>query len=951
MTSICPECDAELPDSAPLGMCPGCLLRSARGHSFAGGHRTADENEPPPCEELAEIFAGKFEFEELIGRGGMGAVYRARQCRIDRPVAIKLLPFHNGDPEYLERFLREAKALGKLNHPNIVTLIDYGEVGRYFYLVMEFVNGGDLGQRLAAGNLAEAEVARIIGQVCDALDYAHARGVVHRDIKPGNILLGDDVVKLVDFGLAKGMESGDLDLSLTWANEMMGTPDYMAPEQRANPLDADRRSDIYSLGVITYEMLTGILPTGNFPLPSKVKKISRRWDNVVLKAMSSAPDQRYPGAAEMGQSTRDLASKNYRPIALWGVAVFLVLLAGLAATFFKAPVDSISVPATPEQPGGRVITFGPNLYGQVTKLGSLERDDIVAVAANDEFLPDHCFALALTARGEVVGIGDAPEPPSDLGKVSSIAVGLAHCLALSEDGKVVAWGYDQFPPPPDLPPIQQVAAAGQLSAALSIDGKVFVWGVTPLGNSIEFEPSVNRDFAEIAAAPGVIIARTSDGKVILRGDPEDPALIYREPDQAITAISAGQDFGMALLRNGRIWSWGWDEIGDVPADNGSRIDRIVSGPEPSAMVRGSGDWVAWGKIGTYFPAGAERALDVDFGHHVGLAVVPANQIKDFSPPPRPQPLKKIAVLGPHRGEVNSLAFAPGHSWLFAASDDAIHAYDVDEGNQLAGTYHAPPDQPVTALAWDSKSGHLVAGFGSGRVRVFSRMEFPATTKELETGSTAAVSALALNQGAIFAGDFEGFLNTWIGPGLNPGSRFHLHENAITAIAPVGGRIFTYGWDSLLKVTTLTGEEIGSAGTILKSPAFGHDLAVSSDGRCVLASDWRGTLYRVNLDTLSLARSWRGHLDHGVGTSSWLGCDANARVKIAWSPDGELFASVGSDRTLRVWDAQKDALVARKPGKLSGPSHVVTFLDSRRIVTAGEAGHALAIWQIPPTRAE
>lgn len=949
-TETCPECRAPLPESAPLGMCPGCLLRSARGHTLAGGRRATGDADPLPSAELEELFAGKFAIAELLGRGGMGVVYRARQCRIDRPVAIKLLPFHDGDPGYLERFLREAKALGKLSHPNIVTLIDYGEVGGYFYMVMEFVEGRDLGKRLTSGPLPEAEVARVVEQVCAALDNAHASGIVHRDIKPGNILLSEDgTVKLVDFGLAKGMGASDADLNLTWANELMGTPNYMAPEQGANSLEADHRADIYALGVLTYEMLTGELPSGNFPPPSKIIGVSRAWDRVVLKAMASNPDLRYASAAQMSEKVQSAAGKKRSPLLLIGIMATLVLLIGLAVQFSKVPAGASTSHPSVSRPTGRVLAFGPNLFGQVTKLGSLERDDIVAVAANDEFNRDYCFALALTATGEVVGLGDAPAPPENLGKVASIAVGLAHCLALSDDGTVIAWGYDKFPPPQNLPHIKQVAAAGKLSAALSSDGEVFVWGSTPLGNAIVFEAEVNKDIVEIAAAPNAIFARTADGGLILRGDPEAPALMYRIPDQALTSISAGQEFGMALLHNSRLWSWGWDSIGEVPADDGTGFDKLVCGPETCAVRRGSGGWTAWGKIGAYFPDMAENAIAIDFGHHVGLAVVPASEAENYSPPPGPMLLEKLAILGPHNGEIKSFAYDAERARLFAATDQAIYRYDLDQGTQLIGTYRSPPEQLLTALAWDATGDRLMAASDLGKVHVFTGEGFPKVSQELKTGVSVAVASVAVDPvgGTLLTGDFDGFINVWSGPDLSPVGRVPLHECAITGIAFAGDRLFTYGWDSLLKVSNLSGGLPHDTGVILNSTALGHDLALTLDDRTLLASDWRGTVYRLDLTTMDLSRSWRAHAAGQEVPSMWLGTDANARMQLSISPDGKFLASAGGDRVVRIWDAQTDRLFARSPGRFPAPTHVVTFLDHQRIVTAGEAGNSLAIWRLPP----
>ena len=180
----------------------------------------------------------------------MGAVYKARQPRLDRFVALKILaPEKQNDLQFAERFEREARALARLNHPNIVTVFDFGEVQGQFYLLMEFVDGLTLRQLLQTGKIAPAEALNIVPKICEALQFAHEQGIVHRDIKPENILLDKQGrVKIADFGIAKiaGLESKDF--SLTGAKDVMGTPHYMAPEQVEKPQTVDHRADIYSLG-------------------------------------------------------------------------------------------------------------------------------------------------------------------------------------------------------------------------------------------------------------------------------------------------------------------------------------------------------------------------------------------------------------------------------------------------------------------------------------------------------------------------------------------------------------------------------------------------------------------------------------------------------------------------------------------------------------------------------
>ena len=201
---------------------------------------------------------GRYQVMERIGRGGMASVYRARDPQLDRDVAVKVLPsFDNEDPTFVERFRREAQAVARLNHPNIIQVHDFGDDKGFSYIVMKYVTGGTLLDRIGS-RLPMAQVLGLIAPVGEALAYAHRQGVVHRDIKPANVLLDEDGrPKLSDFGLARMLEGSS---GLTQANSVLGTPEYMAPEQ-ALGRTADQRSDLYSLGIIIYQMLLGQTPS------------------------------------------------------------------------------------------------------------------------------------------------------------------------------------------------------------------------------------------------------------------------------------------------------------------------------------------------------------------------------------------------------------------------------------------------------------------------------------------------------------------------------------------------------------------------------------------------------------------------------------------------------------------------------------------------------------------
>ncbi|HEY5914004.1 MAG TPA: protein kinase [Verrucomicrobiae bacterium] len=266
---------------------------------------------PPAPAELAALFP-QLEILAFIGQGGMGAVYKARQRELDRVVALKLLPGGIGeDPAFAERFAREAKAMARLNHPGIVTIYDFGRADGQFYFLMEFVDGVSLGQLIHNGRVSSREALAIVPQICDALQYAHDQGLVHRDIKPENILLDrQGRVKVADFGLVKLMESSreptapagtmmpDSPL-LTQAGKVMGTPHYMAPEQVTHPAEVDHRADIYALGVVLYQMLTGELPGKHIEPPSQKVQVDVRLDEVVLRALAAEPERRYQQASQV----------------------------------------------------------------------------------------------------------------------------------------------------------------------------------------------------------------------------------------------------------------------------------------------------------------------------------------------------------------------------------------------------------------------------------------------------------------------------------------------------------------------------------------------------------------------------------------------------------------------------------------------------------------------------
>jgi len=433
----CPRCSKPLPVGSPRGLCPACLLQcglETNTVGFTGEHQAEATRrwQPPTVEQLAPLF-GELDILELIGRGGMGAVYKAREKQLDRLVALKILPPEIGaDPSFAQRFAREAQAMARLSHPNIVTIYSFGSrplslegegkgegavnpspskgegqgegaektspspgpsgrplpwrershqkplslegqgkgegaanpspskgegqgeggTGDLYYFIMEYVDGLSLRQVLNSGGVSAAEALAIVPQICDALQYAHDRGIVHRDIKPENLLLNRaGQVKIADFGLARlvgltpsplkgegrgeGEESlplqgggqgegeslplqgggqGEGEGEVTQGRHVLGTPQYMAPEQIARPREVDHRADIYSLGVVFYQMLTGELPKGKFEPPSRKVLIDVRLDEVVLRALEREPARRYQQVSEVRTQVETIAVTHPSPL-------------------------------------------------------------------------------------------------------------------------------------------------------------------------------------------------------------------------------------------------------------------------------------------------------------------------------------------------------------------------------------------------------------------------------------------------------------------------------------------------------------------------------------------------------------------------------------------------------------------------------------------------------------
>jgi len=316
---------------------------------------------------------------------------------LNRDVALKVLTIAP-DASFADRFQREAHTLAGLSHPGIVSVIDYGQRGPWSFLVMEFVDGASLRQMLRARELGPREALSIVSQVCDALQYAHDHGVVHRDIKPENILVTRDArVKVLDFGLAK-LVGGVARDNLTREQQVMGTPHYMAPEQWEKPQTVDHRADIYALGVVFYELLTGELPIGRFAPPSHKVTLDVRLDDVVLRTLEKEPERRYQRAGEVKDAVTGIGATPASP----------------------TPVNAPLVTRPPRSTGRKIAV------GVAIGCGALVIVGAVLAAVFLVFLPARQSAAVTASKnaGTVVSPSDVTAESSSLGAQQAHDLGL-----------------------------------------------------------------------------------------------------------------------------------------------------------------------------------------------------------------------------------------------------------------------------------------------------------------------------------------------------------------------------------------------------------------------------------------------------------------------------------------------------------------------------------------------
>jgi len=516
----------------------------------------------------------ELELQGSLGRGGMGIVFRARQVRLDRDVAVKLMsPEVAKDPEFAERFEREAKAMARLQHPGIVAVHDFGEAAGVYYLVMELVDGPNL-RELMDQEMDPTQASEIVSQLCDALSYAHERGVVHRDIKPENVLLDrGGRVRIADFGLAK-LQREPARGTATRTRRVLGTPQYMAPEQIRDPGSVDHRSDIFAIGVVFYEMLTGQLPVGRFPAPSELGRGDAALDDVVLRALESSRDRRFQSASEIRMALSTIAEdatathELTRSGGAWkwtlagaGAIGAAVLAWQLGRPQPDPPAEDAALAEAGSDDGASVVS-NPTDRWPARELGMLDPTVIGVVGVDWSELRQ---APALLRAGSAAFGDDTSELTM---RCKTDLVDRTHKVLVAASNEIKATDaiiHGEW----DLPALETCLGAVAAAMKRGNDPKTLTWTTEPLGEHHRVSVSVDdkeRSFAIARRDSTILITRreidaagldallagetTSESlreTVLTTVDLRAPVWVYAEPEPGLLPMDMTTFFGTVEL--------------------------------------------------------------------------------------------------------------------------------------------------------------------------------------------------------------------------------------------------------------------------------------------------------------------------------------------------------------------------------------------------------------------
>ena len=917
---------------------------------------TRIETQPSPESVSDTLPLGKFGNYEIlaeIARGGMGAVYKARQGGLDRLVAIKVILSGPGaTPAYIERFLAEARTAARLQHPAIVSIVEVGQIdGRYFFS-MEFLPGETLAEIAKRGPIPSEQAVRYARDIAEAVHYAHERGVLHRDLKPSNVMVdASGRLKVMDFGLAKLVEGSS---QLTRDGDLLGTPSYMSPEQASgNWPHVDRRTDVYALGAILYELLTGQPPyLGKSPVatmvqvihdppraPREIKPgIDPRLEEIVLRCLAKDPAARYATAAELAAdlekflTTAPMPAASNRGLPPWHFSRRVVggALAGAAACFLAIVLivrdqqgrTKVQVPLTP---GDKLEIVDGSILPERTRTRPTDSEAAPAAVLNNALPVEIDPEPLLFKDGEPLSAAALVSNPAPIEGVKSWTIetrghrSVVDAVAFNPGGEeLVSCGRD-----------------GTLRFWQTANGRLLRIVFAPPWVSASAWSHDGRYLATAHGDATVRLWRVAEGRLLrtVGGQNGAATSLAWSPDGHRLAAGTGGD------KSVRVWSVADGELSLTLAGHSQSIRQVAWSPDGRLLASADEGGVCrmceaetGNLVHTITQKGAIRAIAWSpTGSSLAIAADAGVQLWNMASEGTPQSVELA------QANVTSLRWlADGKTLVAAGLDGAVQYWDTDE-SQSRRSFQVEKTGGATfrALAISPDGKHLGAAVDNG------------------TGTVQIIDARSGKQSLIVGHDFDTPLWNYAAPPLD----WSQHENLIAygssngevavwdadagglraawsghfgplvsiAWAPVGDTLASGGSDNLVRLWTSHGKKLSQEFT---QGGWTSGLAWSPDAAHIASSGPGGT---INI--------WKAVDGTRVGTF-----EHPSPVVLAWSPDGNQLLSGGYDGTVRLWnvDTQKPLKTfdCDQNEQKFGEIHSVAWSHDGKQLAAGGAG---SIW--------